>query len=306
MDKYDVIVIGGGPAGLTSALYAARAGRNVLVLEGGICGGQIAFSPEVENYPGFMNISGAEFAGRLMEQAEHFGAVIEYNKAKDIIKSPSGEFTVVTETGEYTCRTVIIASGARCRNAGVPGEEEYKGRGVSYCALCDGAFYKGRDVAVIGGGNTALEDAVYLSEICNKVYLIHRREEFRAEPALIARLDAHDNIIPMYSRRPVSINGGETVEMVELESLKDNTREQIAVDGVFVAVGRVPDTDFVSGILERDERGYIRAGEDCITGVPGIFAAGDCRNRKVKQLTTAVADGTAAAVAAVEFLRRDV
>ena len=302
--KYDVIIIGGGPAGLTAAVYAQRAGMRVLVLERYICGGLIAFSSEVENYPGLMKVSGADFAGTLMEQAISFGAEIEYNEALTIERtSDNGGFRVVTDGNSFDCNAVIIASGAKCREAGVEGEAHFKGRGVSYCAVCDGAFYKGRNVAVIGGGNTALEDAIYLSELCNTVYIVHRRDEFRGEPALVQKLNQCDNIVKLMSMEPASISGNDFVESITLTGVKDNTQTTIDVDGVFVAIGRTPDTEFVADIINLDDNGYVDSDEQCTTNIPGIFVAGDCRKRRVKQLTTAVSDGAVAAIAANEFIR---
>lgn len=304
--KYDVIVIGGGPSGLTAAVYAGRAGKKVLVLERYVCGGQIAFSSEVENYPGFIRISGADFASTLMEQAMNFGAEIEYDEALSVERFEDLDgFKVVTGSSQYECRTVIIATGARCRNIGVEGEDVYKGRGVSYCAVCDGAFYKDRDVVVIGGGNTALEDAIYLSEICKTVYLVHRRDEFRAEPELVNRLNQCNNVIKFMNTVPKAILGTELVESITLTDVVDNTDTTIAVNGVFVAIGRVPDTEFVADILKLNDRGYVDSGEDCTTNIAGIYVAGDCRKRQIKQLTTAVSDGTVAAMAAIDFLRME-
>lgn len=304
--KYDVIVIGGGPAGLTAAVYAGRAGRKVLVLERYVCGGQIAFSSEVENYPGFARISGADFASTLMSQAMNFGAHIEYEEALSIKQlSDRTGFVVVTEGNQYESSAVIVATGARCRNIGVSGETDFRGRGVSYCAVCDGAFYKGRDVAVIGGGNTALEDAIYLSEICNKVYLVHRRDEFRAEPELVNRIEQCSNVIKLMNTVPENISGTELVESITLKNIIDSTTTTVAINGVFVAIGRIPDTEFVADIVRLNDNGYVDSGEECTTNIPGIFVAGDCRKRQVKQLTTAVSDGTVAAIAAIEFLRME-
>lgn len=308
MKYYDIIIVGGGPAGLSAAVYASRAGRKVLVLEKQICGGQIAFSSEVENYPGFINISGSEFASNLMEQAMRFGAEIEYDEVVNIGSYDNSElyrFVLTGGMGEYCCNAVIIATGARSRSLNVPGEAEFKGRGVSYCAVCDGTFYRGRDVAVIGGGNTALEDAIYLSDICNKVYLIHRRNEFRGEPALSEQIRVRNNIIPVYNSVLKSILGDDSLKIssVEITNLQSDTDDTIDVSAVFIAAGRIPDTDLVSSVLKLDDSGYIISGEDCKTETEGIFVAGDCRNRPVKQLATAVCDGAVAAINAVEYLR---
>ncbi len=298
---YDIVIIGGGPSGLTAAIYGARAGKKILVLEKSGCGGQIVYAQEVENYPGYIKISGSQLAEKLVEQVMSLGADIEYDEAVEIINNGDSH-TVRTLGGEYQCRAVIIAAGARPRESGAEGETRFKGRGVSYCALCDGAFYRNKTVAVIGGGNTAISDAVYLSGICSKVYVIHRRDSFRAEKAVVNQLLSCDNVKILYDSVVETINGQDSVTGITIRNLKDNSLQQQPVEGVFVAVGNVPDTKQFDNVVRLDNNGYIVAGEDCSCDIRGIYAAGDCRNRRVKQLTTAVADGAVAAIEAVEYI----
>ncbi len=293
---YDIIVIGGGPAGLTAALYALRAEKKVLVLEGSGFGGQIVYTPKVENFPGTLSMSGAEFADKLVEQVLAVGGEVEFEK---VVEIRDGEIkTVITDSGEYTAKSIIIATGVKNRPLGVEGEEKLIGRGLSFCAVCDGAFYKGKTVAVVGGGNTAIEDAIYLSALAQKVYLVHRRQEFRAEPRLIKELKEKANIELVLDStvsgflKEEKLNGIEVTNKITLE------KREIAVDGIFVAVGQIPQNKIFEGVVDLDEYGYIIAGEDCKTSTEGIFAAGDCRTKSVRQLTTAVGDGTVAAIAA--------
>ena len=286
----DIIIIGGGTAGMTAAVYAGRAGRSVKVLEQTIHGGQIINTSHVENFPGFDNIAGFEFATALYDQAVKFGAEFVYEKVTGI--EVDGDIKrVLTANGHYDAKAVIIATGARPRPIGVAGEEKFVGRGISFCATCDGAFYKGKTVAVIGGGNTALDDAVVLSQLAEKVYLIHRRQEFRAEKQLVEKVHKPDNIEFVLDTVVSGIKGDKRLEKTEL-----------AVDGVFVAIGQMPENDVFKNVVEVDPAGYIVAGEDCHTSCPGIFAAGDGRTKKVRQLTTAAADGTIAALAASEYI----
>ena len=270
----DVLVVGAGCAGLTAAIYAARAGRSVLVLEQAAVGGQIAYSPRVENYPGIPSVSGAAFADALLEQAEALGVRLELETAERLL--PGRPHTVVTDCGSHTAAAVVVAVGAQHRRLGVPGEETLSG--VSYCAVCDGAFYRGRDVAVVGGGSTALESAEFLAGLCRSVRLIHRRDAFRGEPQLAARVLALPNVT------------------AELDG--PGGRRTVPADGVFVCIGQEPGTAAFADVLTLDGAGYVAAGEDCRTNVPGVFAAGDCRAKAVRQLTTAAADGSVAALAA--------
>ncbi len=297
---YDIIVVGGGPAGLTAALYALRAEKTVLVLERLGIGGQIALSSRVENFPGVKSISGFEFAENLAGQVTDLGGKIKY---EDVIEIKDGTVkTVVTDSAEYEAKAVIVATGLKNRTLGVSGEEEMIGSGVSFCAVCDGAFYRGKTVAVIGGGNTAVEDAEYMSGIAEKVYIIHRRDKFRAEERLVKRLEKGRNVEFVLSATVEKFCGEGKISGLDLVSTKDGTKRHIDVDGAFVAVGQIPQNDILKGLIDLSDEGYVASGEDCLTNVKGIFVAGDCRKKTIRQLTTAVGDGSVAALAACSFV----
>lgn len=293
---YDIIVIGAGTAGLTAAIYGLRAGKNVLVLEQAIYGGQIINTPAVENYPGIEQISGYEFAARLYGQAEKLG--MEYRSEKVTGLETGKEKTVKTDKAAYRAKTVIIATGAKNRPLGVEEEESYIGKGLSYCATCDGMFFRGKTVAVVGGGNTALEDAAFLSNYCEKVYLIHRREQFRGEERQVAQLREKENVEFLLNKTVTALEGNTVLQAVTICDKVSGEEERLALNGLFVAIGRVPSNEAFADVIELDENGYILAGEDCHTSAEGIFAAGDCRKKTVRQLTTAAADGAVAALAA--------
>ena len=296
----DILIIGGGPAGLTAATYACRAGKRVLVLEKNAFGGQITWSPRVENFPGFVSVSGAELGDKLLEQAMEQGAAVELEEAVSLA-CEDGRWTVLCESGaRFTARSVILATGARPRMLGVRREEELTGCGVCYCAVCDGAFYQGRDVAVCGGGNSALQDALLLSESCSKVYLIHRRGSFRGEQKLVEALEQRENVEFVMNAAVTALEGGEELSGLVVE--QEGLRREIAVDGLFVAIGHQPDNGAFADFLALDGAGYADSGEDCLTETPGLYVAGDCRKKSVRQLTTAAADGAVAALAAVKFL----
>lgn len=299
---YDVIVVGGGPAGLTAALYAKRAGKSVLLLERESIGGQIVYSPLVENYPALPHVSGSDLANRLYEQVEALGVEIVSEEVCAVEAGPQGVH-LTTDFSEYDGKALILATGVQHRSLGLEGEEDLIGCGVSYCAVCDGAFYADRDVAVVGGGDTALQDALFLANTCRSVTLIVRRDRFRGEAALAAKLADKPNITVMMETSPVAYVAEDGI----LTGLTVNERGQqrdLAVDGVFLAVGQVPCSEVFSKLVSTDEAGYFLAGEDCRTSVPGIFAAGDCRVKAVRQLTTAVGDGAVAALAACEWAER--
>ena len=298
---YDIAIIGAGPAGLTSAIYGARAGRSVVVFEAKSFGGQIINTPEIENYPGIEKISGAEFAMSLYKQAMGLGA--EYINEKVIeIHNGSSDKKIITNHGEYKAKTIIVATGVKKRPLGLEHEEELIGRGISYCATCDGAFFRGRDVAVIGGGNTALEDAMFLSNYCSKVYLIHRRDTFRAEGKNVAGVKEKENINIIYNSIPVKLIYDDVIKGMEIKDVTDDEVTKIDVDGIFVAIGQMPDSELFEGLLKIDSSGYIVANEDCKTGIDGVFTAGDCREKNVRQLTTAASDGAIAAISACSFI----
>ncbi|MBR1496502.1 MAG: FAD-dependent oxidoreductase [Oscillospiraceae bacterium] len=296
---YDIIIIGAGPAGLTAAIYARRAAKTVLVLEAASCGGQIINTPDIENYPVAMHISGFEFANKLSEQAKALGAEIKFEKALEICDGDS-EKTVKTRKNSYSAKAVILATGSENRRLGLENEDKLVGRGISYCATCDGAFYKNKTVAVVGGGNTALEDALYLTDLAEKVYLIHRRDEFRGEEATVAQLRQKENLSFVYNSRVTKLNAGKRLESIEVTD-KDGNVSTIELNGLFVAVGRIPENQNFAQLVTLDEGGYIPAGEDCHTNVPGIFVAGDNRAKAVRQLVTATADGAVAATEAVKY-----
>lgn len=298
---YDIVIIGAGTAGLSAAIYGCRAGKNVLLLEEKNYGGQIINTPEIENYPGIKNISGFEFATNLFEQAKALGAEIIYERAEKIIDKEEIK-VVVTPSGEYECKSVIIATGAKNRPLGLEKEKELTGAGISYCATCDGAFFRGKDVAVVGGGNTALEDAAFLSNYCNKVYVIHRRDKLRGEESLSDRLKEKDNVEFILESRVVKLNGEGMLESVEVENVKTKEIKNLAIRGLFVAIGQMPDNEAFAELVEVDSSGYVCAAEDCKTRAKGIFTAGDCRTKSVRQLATAAADGAVAGLSACEYI----
>ncbi|MEG2570605.1 MAG: thioredoxin-disulfide reductase [Clostridia bacterium] len=298
---YDLMILGAGPAGLTAAIYASRAGLKTLVLEKMFSGGLMTTTPEVENYPGFMSVSGTELSMKMDEHARSTGAEFKSETAKNLERREK-TYEITTDSGTYSARAVIAALGSVRRKLGISGEERLAGSGVSYCATCDGGFFRGRDVCVIGGGNTALEDALYLSGICKKVYLIHRRSEFRGFKGFSDAVYAKENIELVLDSVPINISGERTVENVIAKNVKTNAMREIPVAGVFVAVGAVPDTELLRGIVRLDEAGYVIAGEDTHTSAHGLFAAGDLRKKPMYQIITACADGAVAAHEAGAFL----
>ena len=280
MLMYDIVIIGAGTAGMSAAIYGVRSGKKVLLLEEKNYGGQIVNTPEVENYPGIIKTSGFEFATNLFNQAKSLGAEIKYEKAVEI-KNNGVLKEVITNKETYETKAIIIATGAKNRSLKLDKEKELIGSGVSYCATCDGMFFRGRDVAVVGGGNTALEDAMFLSNYCKKVYIIHRRDKLRGEVKLI---------------------GDDKVEGITVKNSVDGSEKDIQVSGLFIAVGQEPDNYDFEEVVELDDKGYVVAGEDCKTESRGIFTAGDCRTKNVRQLTTAASDGAVAAIGACEYI----
>lgn len=299
---YDLIIIGSGPAGLSAAVYAKRAGLDLLVLEKNpMSGGQILNTYEVDNYLGLPGINGFDMGTAFRKHADKLEISFREGEALEILDR-GGYKVVRTEKEELEAASVILAAGAHHALLGVPGEKELSGMGVSYCATCDGAFFRGKTTAVIGGGDVALEDAVYLSGICKKVYLIHRRDELRGAKILQEEAKGKENIEILYSHTVKEIRGEDSVEGVLLENGKDGSQRELPLDGVFIAVGIHPDSELVQGLVECDPAGYVLAGEDCVTSCPGIFAAGDVRRKPIRQVVTAVADGANAAVSAGSYL----
>ncbi len=296
---YDIIIIGGGPAGLTAALYGVRSGKSVLLFEKIGFGGQIAKSPLVENYPGIRAVSGTELSESLRGQAEAFGCEFRKETVTSVLDGDVKKIS--TSKGEYEARAVIFALGTEEKKLGLENEEKYVGRGLSYCAYCDGNFFRNREVAVIGGGNTAVQDALYLADICKKVYLVHRRNEFRAEKNLVEKASEKENIELVTDCVPAEIGGAPIVQYLKVKNKLTDEERELSVNGVFAAIGQLPLTRDFADILPLDEGGYVLAGEDC-TVRRGIYVCGDCRKKEIRQLTTAVSDGTVAAAKAIEFI----
>ena len=302
----DIGIIGAGPAGLTAAVYAVRAGFSVRVYESNAAGGQMLTAHKIENYPGCGAISGMDLADAMTAQATELGAEIVYGAIQSVTPCEDGFRLILSDRTEL-CRAVIVATGTRCRKLGVEGEQTLTGRGVSYCAVCDGRFFTGRDVAVVGGGNTAIADALFLAKFCKSVTIIHRRDSFRAERVLVDRLSACENVRFIMNARVEKIVGEMRIESLDIVSTAPGSlsdRFVLPVDGVFIAVGNEPTTSFLSDIsaLSLDGAGYIVTDAHCATSVRGLYAAGDTRAKSLRQITTAVADGAIAAVEAAEYL----
>lgn len=297
---YDIIIVGAGPAGLTSAIYGARADKKVLVLEATSYGGQIINTLDVDNYPAEAHISGFDLATKMYNQAKDLGAEIKFEKVIDIRDNVDSK-EVITAKETYNTKTIILATGADNRKLGLDNEDELIGKGISYCATCDGAFYKGKDVAVNGGGNTALEEALYLSDIVNKVYLIHRRDEFRGETSLVNKIKEKKNIELVLNSNVVKLNAKDKLESIDVKD-KEGNNKNIEVSALFVAIGRIPENQNFAKIIELNDFGYVIADEFCHTNVDGIFVAGDNRVKRLRQLVTATADGAVAATEAIKYI----
>lgn len=298
---YDIIVIGGGPAGLTAALYARRANKSVLVIEKGSFGGQITYSPKVENIPGFLSLSGNEFAEKLVEQVLEQGADVE---ACEVLEVRDGAVkTVITDEGEFEGKAVIVAVGAKHRLLGLPNEEEYIGEGISFCAVCDGAFYEGKTVAVIGGGNSALQEAILLSDLAKKVYVVQNLDFFTGEKKLVEQLESKDNVEIILGNvvHELHGNGGE-LSAITIANETSGEEKKLTLDGMFIAIGLIPQNEAFKNILQLNDFGYADAGEDCLVKTAGVFVAGDCRSKRIRQVATAAADGAIAALAACDYV----
>ena len=296
---HDIVIIGAGPAGLTAAIYGRRASKTVLLIEARSYGGQIINTPSIENYPAEPGISGFDFASKVYEQAIALGAEIVFEKAVNI--EDGNIKKVITEKNVYEAKTVIIATGSENRKLGIDGEDALVGRGISYCATCDGAFFRGKKVAVVGGGNTALEDALYLSDLAQTVYLIHRRDSFRGDESSAALLSKKENVVLVLNSRVTKLTADKRLRSVEVTN-NDGTVSELEVSGLFVAVGRIPENQNFANVVALDQSGYAVAGENCRTGTPGIFVAGDNRTKEVRQLVTAASDGASAATEAVKYI----
>lgn len=299
---YDIIIVGAGPAGLTAAIYARRANKTVLLLDKGAFGGQITFSPKVENFPGFDSISGSELADKLVEQALGQGAEVEIENVLEIRNLPDKKVVVTEDGNEYEAKAVIIACGAKHRHLGLENEEKFIGEGISFCAVCDGAFFKDKTVALIGGGNSALQEAILLSETSKKVIVIQNLDFLTGEPQLQEILRKRDNVEIILGTVVDSIKDGDSFSGITVKRVADGVKTELLLDGMFVAIGLEPENEPFESVADLDERGYIASGEDCLTKTDGIFVAGDCRAKAVRQVTTAAADGTISAIAACRYI----
>ena len=302
MKKYDVLIIGGGGAGLTAALYTSRAKLSTLLLEKLVPGGQIALTDTVENYPGFPEgITGPEISQRMEDQAKRYGTEVVYQEVKSIAKV-NGEFQIKSAEGSYQGRSVILAAGASFRMLGIPGERELTGKGVSYCATCDGAFFKEKEIVVVGGGDSALQEGLFLTRFATKISVVHRRDTLRASPILQERAKNHPKINFIWDTVVEKVKGDRKVEGVTLKNLKTQQVRDFRTDGFFVFIGHDPNTSFLKSFVELDEKGYIQADPFTRTSIPGVFAAGEIRAGAVKQLVAACGEGCEAALAAQEYL----
>lgn len=301
MIKTDIIIIGAGPAGLTAAIYALRAGFKAIVFDKGFYGGQVAVTSEVENYPAIEKITGPDFSINLYNQAVAQGAQVRFEEVQRVVLQEKNK-RVFTSKEEYQAKTIIIANGAQRRKLKCKGEHQLTGKGVSYCATCDGAFFKQKEVAVVGGGNTALEDALFLSNLCSRVYLVHRRDRFRGEKKLARSVMDQNNITILYHSEVEEILGEERVTAITIRNNQEQTRQTVPVSAVFVAIGLEPDNRLFSDVLPVDQSGYLVAGENCQTNIPGVYVAGDSRTKILRQIITAAADGAVAAVQAGNYI----
>ena len=299
---YDIIIIGAGPAGLTSAIYTARARKKVLVLEASAYGGQIINTLNIDNYPAVPHIDGYTFATNVYNQAKELGAEIKFEKVIDIENNEIKK--VITSNNEYEAKAIIIATGCGIKKLNIDNEDKFQGRGISYCATCDGAFYKGKEVGIVGGGNTALEDALYLSDIASKVYLIHRRDSFRGEDRYYEKLKTKENVEFIFNSNVTKLFGDESLESIEVTN-NDNEKKIITLSGLFVAIGRIPENANFSKLIDINQSGYVNADESCKTNVEGIFVAGDCRVKSLRQLVTATSDGAVAATEAIKYINKN-
>ena len=304
--KYDVAIIGGGPAGLTAGIYAARAGKSTAVIERGLIGGQITFTDSIDNFPAAPGMNGSEYAMKIQSQAESFGAEIIMDEITEVAppESEGGAFKIKGNSDEYEATAVVLATGLDNRKMGISGEDGLISRGISFCAVCDGAFFRNKEVAVYGGGNTAVEDAAFLANICSKVTIIHRRDRFRAEQAVVDELKALDNVEFVMTSNVVGVNGDKALESITVKNNETGETRDIDVSALFVAIGKIPNGKPFANLVATDEAGYFDIGETCEASTPGVFVAGDGRSKELKQLTTAVSDGSIAATKACHYVDR--
>ena len=297
----DIIIVGAGPAGLTAAIYARRAGKSVMILEKESFGGQIVYSPKIENYPGFLELSGSEFGEKLVDQAIHHGAEIELDEVTEI--HDNGKIkSVITSRTQYLCKSVIVAAGSRHRPLGLAREDDLIGHGISYCALCDGDFFKGKDVAVVGGGNTALQNAVLLSETSKSVTIVQNLPKLTGEVSLAQILKARQNVKILCNTIVTELLGEPELTGIRIKNTANGEESELSLEGVFVAVGQMPDNKPFQDVCDLDSNGFITADEACLTKTPGVFVAGDCRTKGIRQIATAIGDGATAALAACRYL----
>lgn len=305
--RYEVAIIGAGPAGMTAGIYAARAGKSVIIIEKKSPGGQIVNTLDVDNYPAMPGISGVQYAMALQKQAESFGSEFKFDEVSGIerVESENPYFVIHGKGEDYEAMAVILATGLENRKIGLPGEDKLISHGISFCAACDGAFFRGKDVAVYGGGNTALEDAAYLASICNSVTIIHRRDRFRGEQALVDQLKQYDNVKYVMESTITEVKGDNMIEGIVVKDKNTEESKEIKLNGLFLAIGQIPNGKIFQNITTVDERGYYEVDENCVSGnLPGVFVAGDGRSKKIRQLTTAVSDGSVAGSAAASYIDR--
>lgn len=300
---YDIIIIGAGPAGLTAAIYASQARKNVLIIEKSVYGGQILKADKIKNYPGFEEISGFEFSTKLYNQVKKLGVNINFEEVIEI-KNNDNLKEIITNKNKYQTKSIIIATGAQNRKLGLVNEDKLIGKGISYCSTCDGMFFKDKIVAITGGGNTAIDDALYLSDIVKKLYVIYRQKEFKFDSINLDKLKEKDNVEFILNTNIIDINSDEKLENIILKNNETNEEKSIEIDGLFIAIGHIPVSSICKNIIKTDDKGYIIADEDCITNIEGIFTAGDVRIKEVRQLTTACADGTISAINACKYLNK--
>jgi thioredoxin reductase (NADPH) len=299
---FDIIIVGAGPAGMTAGIYALRANKKVLILEAVAYGGKIINATTVENYPAIEKISGFELATNMFNQVKNLGADIRFEKVVDI--NDLGETKqVMTDKETYECKAIILATGVQTRKLGLAKEEELLGRGISYCATCDGAFYKDRIVAVNGGGNSAVEDALFLADYCRKVYVIYRNDVLRAEPVMVEKLKKCSNVEYIFNANIIALNGEEKLESITLKDKNTNEDKNLNVDALFIAIGQIPENNNFAKLVKLNDQGYIIGDDDCHTNIPGIYVAGDTKEKTVRQLTTATSDGTIAALTAIKEMK---